>query len=74
MKIKSAVWLAREILLGVRKYKNWRDISISIVKGRNPAAVILRNGVQVDAPEDNTLLHMVDEIFQKCLQPGQFSY
>lgn len=65
MKIKSIVWHIRELLLGVGKYKNWLDLSISIVKGKNPTTVILKNGVQVDAPLDNTLLHMVDEIFFK---------
>jgi FkbM family methyltransferase len=67
MEIKRAVWLIREIFLGVRKYKNWIDISISIFKGQNPTSVILRNGIQVDAPEDNTLLQMVDEIFFRNL-------
>lgn len=63
MNVKSALRNTRNILYFNRKYKNWGEIVISIVKGKQPNTVILRNGIRIDAPEDNTLLEMVYEIF-----------
>lgn len=63
MEINNALRTIRDILLGIQKYKNWKKISISLIKGQKPTTVILRNGLQIEAPEDNTLLEMVDEIF-----------
>ncbi|OIQ05905.1 MAG: hypothetical protein AUK59_01995 [Candidatus Altarchaeum sp. CG2_30_32_3053] len=65
MKIKSALCAIKNILRGIRDCKNWGEISILIIKGRKPTTVILRNGIQIDAPEDNTLVEMVQEIFFK---------
>ncbi len=54
---------AKTILIGIHEFKNWRDISISTIRGQRPTTVILRNGIRIDAPGDNTILDMVHEIF-----------
>ena len=66
MKIKNALYNTKNIFYSIRnrrKYKNWKKIIISIVKGQQPTTVILRNGIQIDAPKYNDLLVMADEIF-----------
>ncbi len=62
---------AKTILIGIHEFKNWRDISIATITGQRPTTVILRNGIQIDAPGDNTLLDMVHEIFfRKAYNPA----
>jgi len=62
MKIKNKLSNMKDIFFRIKRYKNWRKINSSIHKGQKPNRVILRNGVQIDAPDDNTLLEMVEEI------------
>jgi FkbM family methyltransferase len=63
MEIKKALSTARKILLGIREYKNWREIIMALINGQEPTRVVLRNGVQINAPKNNTLLEIVHEIF-----------
>jgi FkbM family methyltransferase len=63
MKTKNIFHKIRFGLFTIWKYENWGEIITSIVKGQKPTTVILRNGVHIDAPKDNTLLSMVHEIF-----------
>ncbi len=72
--IKTPFNYAQNILIAVQGYKNWADISISIIRGNKPTTVILRNGMTIDAPTDNTLLDMVHEIFfSHVYNPADFS-
>jgi len=69
--IMRAARNAKTILIGIHEFKNWREISISTIRGQRPTRVILRNGIQIDAPGDNTLLDMVHEIFfRKAYNPA----
>jgi len=48
----------------IRRYKNWTEILAKIYRKQRIARVILRNGIQIDAPENHpVLLHMVNETF-----------
>jgi len=58
-------YLAREILLSIREHKNWVEISKLILKGKKYTKVILRNGMQIEAPIDNPLLQIVHKIYFK---------
>jgi FkbM family methyltransferase len=65
MTTKAILDDARNILLAIRRFKNYGDITLSIVQGQNPATVTLRNGLQIHAPKDIALLPMIDDIFFK---------
>jgi FkbM family methyltransferase len=52
-------------LFEIRRYRNWKEISISVIKGQKPTIVILRDRTRIDAPKNNTLLEMISEIFFK---------
>lgn len=47
----------------IRRYANWINIGTHVLKRKNISTVILRNGIRIDAPENNILLSTVDEIF-----------
>lgn len=55
----------KKIALNFLEYKNWINISITILKGKNPKKVVLKNDVQIEGPENNILLQGVYEIFYK---------
>ena len=55
----------KRIALNFLEYKNWINISITILKGEIPKKVILKNDVQIEGPENNILLQGVHEIFYK---------
>ena len=57
-----------------KNYKNWKEIYISLIKKQKPSKVILRNNIQINAPINNTILSMVNEIFfRKIYTPSYFS-
>ncbi len=63
MKMKNILSSGKNILLAIQRYKNWREIVISIIKGRENSTAILKNGIQIDAPEDGELLSIIQEVF-----------
>lgn len=61
----------KELLSLSYKYKNWKDIGISLLKEQKPNMVILKNGIQIEAPRNNNLLGMVDHIhFRNIYNPA----
>lgn len=60
---KTQLHILRNIIRAIHRYKNWRDLIMSILKGHRPTTVILRNGIRINAPGNNTLWDMMDEIF-----------
>ncbi|GAI83002.1 unnamed protein product [marine sediment metagenome] len=66
LKVKSVLHNLRNILFVIRRYKNWSEIVIlKCFIRKELTTAILRNGIKIDAPKNNTLCEMVDEIFFK---------
>src|SRR5690348_6909795 len=53
----------KKFILAILRYKNWPEVMISIAKRQATIKVVLRNGVQIEAPEK--LFWLVNEIFFK---------
>jgi FkbM family methyltransferase len=54
---------ARNLMVGIRQYKNWIELGKSVTRGEQPSTVIFRNGVRIDSPRNNPLLDIVYEVF-----------
>jgi FkbM family methyltransferase len=64
MQIKKTLWNIRHNLQIIWRYKNYAEILAKTSKKQRINRVILRNGVQIEVPEDhNFLLYMTDETF-----------
>ena len=60
------------VVLAARKYKNWPEVIVSTAKRQEPAKVILKNGLQIEA--DVGLRFLVREIFfEKVYNPANLS-
>jgi FkbM family methyltransferase len=64
MGIRKTLGLVRNYLRIIWRYKNWTEILSKTYRKQRITRVILRNGVQIDAPEDHPfLLYMTNETF-----------
>jgi FkbM family methyltransferase len=64
MQIRKTLWNIRHNLQIIWRYKNYAEILAKTSKKQRINRVILRNGVQIEVPEDhNFLLYMTDETF-----------
>ena len=63
MMIRAVLRNIREIYALTRHVKNWDELALSKVKNRKPTRIILKNGIVINAPKDNTLIEMAREIF-----------
>ncbi|MFQ5905309.1 MAG: FkbM family methyltransferase [bacterium] len=72
MEPRAALHLARRLLSVGLRSRNWREITLSTLKGQTLSRIILRNGIEICAPDDNTLLSMVHEILLKKIYTPLF--
>ena len=64
MPIRKTLWNLRHNLQIIWRYKNYSEILAKTSRKQRITRVILRNGVQIEVPEDhNFLLYMTDETF-----------
>jgi len=61
--IKSYVRRIQEIYYLTQHFQNWNEIALSVLKNKKPREIILKNGLIIKAPENNTLIGMAREIF-----------
>ena len=63
----------RTIKYAIYSFKNWRELIFPILKGEKLKKIILRNGILIEAPENNTLIEMTNEIFnENVYTPSDF--
>jgi FkbM family methyltransferase len=64
MQIRKTLWEIRHHLRIIWRYRNWTEILAKTYRKQRINRVILRNGVQIDAPENHPfLLYMTNETF-----------
>lgn len=61
--IKTTFRKCRTVLFLIRYFRNWNKIIFSTLFGKTVTEIIMRNGVVINAPEDNTLFAMAKEVF-----------
>src|SRR2546428_6133240 len=59
----DVLYAAENVLLATRKYKNWMAAVTAIATRREFNKIILKNGLQIEAPED--LKWLMNQIFFK---------
>lgn len=55
----------KRIIYTINCYRNWRELILPILKGEKPKKVLLRNELLIEAPGNETLIEMTDEIFRR---------
>lgn len=65
--LRRAARAARTLGRSIGRYRNWPEITRAVLAGDRPRRLLLRNGLQIEAPADSTALQIVGEVFAQRL-------